>query len=108
MQWSGHSRVVCSSASLSGFLIVIEEMKGLLCGGGWFEAKEIWSGGCQSFVATLRGKGSVRRVLIIGAMSLPPCTAREPFWVWVLVERCELVYMKTNWWTEVLLEVHYD
>ena len=46
----------------------------------WLEAKEMWFGGCQSFVATRRTKrGEARRVLIRGVMERPPVTAREPF-----------------------------
>lgn len=55
----------------------------MLCGGGWFEAKEMWSCGCQSFVAILRVKGRERSVFIVGAVVLPSVTAREPFW-WVV------------------------
>lgn len=40
----------------------------------------MWSGGWKSLVATFRVKGRERRVLIMGAMSRPPATAREPFW----------------------------
>lgn len=83
----------------------------MLFGGGWFEAKEMWSRGCQSFVAILRVKGRERRVFIVGAMALPSDTAREPFW-WVVsvVEGCTPLKLKghfTNRWTKVLLEVHY-
>lgn len=67
---------------------MITEVKGVLFGGGWFEAKETWSRGCQSFVAILRVKGKERRLLIVGAMSLPSFTAREPFcWVVSVGER---------------------
>lgn len=46
----------------------------------WLEAKEMWLGGCQSFVATRRTKrGEERRVLIRGVMERPPVTARVPF-----------------------------
>jgi hypothetical protein len=54
-------------------------------------------------------KGRARRELIVGAMSLPFATAREPFWLLALVEGVwrEYVCLKTNWWTEVLLEVYH-
>jgi hypothetical protein len=50
-------------------------------GGVWLVAKEMWSGGCQSLVAILRGReGRARRVLIRGVMERPAGMAREPFW----------------------------
>lgn len=61
--------------------MVMVSRKGRLLGGAWFEAKEMWSGGCQSLVAILRVKmGSERRVLMKGTMERPSGTAREPFW----------------------------
>lgn len=58
-------------------MTVVVSMKGFL--GGWLDANEMWSGGCQSLVAILRTKGRVRRVLIVGIMERPFGTAREPF-----------------------------
>jgi len=55
------------------------DSKGLLFGGEWFEAKETWSWGWKSFVATLRAKGYVRNSLMVGTMSRPPVTASAPF-----------------------------
>jgi hypothetical protein len=44
------------------------------------DAKEMWSGGCQSLVAILSGMaGCARRVLMSGAMERASGTAREPF-----------------------------
>lgn len=57
----------------------MEDSKGLLCGGGWLEAKEMWSAGCMSLVATRRAHGRVRRSLITGAMERPSVTAKLPF-----------------------------
>lgn len=56
------------------------EVKGVLLGGGCAEAKEMWEGGCQSWVAMRRVKGRFRRWFIVGAMSRPWGTARVPFW----------------------------
>jgi hypothetical protein len=53
---------------------------------GWLCAKEMWLGGCQSFVAILRGMvGWARRVLIRGVMVRPEGTGREPFCEWGVV-----------------------
>ena len=61
--------------------MVVVERKGC-AGGGWLDAKEMWSGGCQSLVAILRGRvGSARRVLISGVMERPSGTGRVPFCV---------------------------
>lgn len=63
-----------------GWTMVVEEVKGVLLGGSWLAAKEMWSCGCQSWVAILRGKGSVRR-WFMGAMTAGPSgTASEPVW----------------------------
>ena len=45
---------------------------------GWFAAKEMWVGGCQSLVAILRAKGRVSRLFMVGMMVRPLGTAREP------------------------------
>lgn len=59
----------------------MNDSKGLLCGGGWFGAKEMWSDGCQSWVPMRIAKeGRLRRLLIRGAIVRPPWTAREPFY----------------------------
>lgn len=47
---------------------------------GWLDANEMWSSGCQSFVAILNAKGRVRRVLTKETMVRPSGTARLPFW----------------------------
>jgi hypothetical protein len=39
----------------------------------------MWEAGCQSRVATLKGKGRVRRWWTVGRMERPSGTAREPF-----------------------------
>jgi len=59
-----------------GVVIVVVDVKG--CAKGWEEANEMWPGGCQSFVAILRGKGSLRRWLMVGIMVRALRTAREP------------------------------
>ena len=67
--------------------MVVVETKG--CELAWLVAKEMWEGGCQSFVAILRGKvddGRERRALTRGVMERPWGTGREPFcewWWWV-------------------------
>lgn len=57
----------------------MEDSKGLLFGGGWFEANEMWSRGCQSFVATRSVNGRESSAFMVGAMVRPPSTASEPF-----------------------------
>lgn len=58
--------------------MVVVETKGDVP--GCVEAKEVWLWGCQSLVAILRGKGRVRRWLIVGIMARALGTARVPFW----------------------------
>jgi hypothetical protein len=58
--------------------MVAVDSNGVLFGAAWFEAKEMWSCGCQSLVATLSAKRKVRNSLIVGTMSRPPVTARAP------------------------------
>jgi hypothetical protein len=54
--------------------------KGLLFGGEWLLAKEMWEGGWKSWVPIFRAKpGRERRELMTGAMERPPSTARDPF-----------------------------
>lgn len=61
-------------------MTVVCDMKGMLSGGGWFEAKEMWDGGWKSLVAIRVTKvGVARRVLITGIIVRPLVTAREPF-----------------------------
>ena len=80
-QCVGQRRVVYCSCGLEGLVMVVVERKGC-AGGGWLDAKEMWSGGCQSLVAILRGRvGSARRVLISGVMERPSGTGRAPFCV---------------------------
>lgn len=60
--------------------MVVVETKG--CELAWLVAKEMWEGGCQSFVAILRGRveaGRERRALMRGVMERPLGTGREPF-----------------------------
>jgi hypothetical protein len=59
-------------------LMVAVDSKGLLLGASWFEAKEMWSCGWKSFVATLSTKGSESNSLMAGTISRPPVTARVP------------------------------
>ena len=47
---------------------------------GWLAAKDMWDLGCQSRVASLRVKGSERRVFMAGVMARPSGTASEPFY----------------------------
>lgn len=61
-------------------MTVVVEVKGTALEEEWLDAKEMCSGGCQSFVATRRTKeGEERRVLIRGVMDRPAVTARVPF-----------------------------
>ncbi len=78
-QWTGQSRVFLISDELAGLVIVTKDSYGLLSGGSWLEAKEMWSAGWKSFVATFRTNGRESRELIVEPRSLPPATAREPF-----------------------------
>ena len=55
------------------------DSKGLLFGAEWFEAKEMWSCGWKSLVATFTANGYVRNSLMVGTMSRAPVTARAPF-----------------------------
>jgi hypothetical protein len=84
--------------------MVAVDSKGLLFGAEWFEAKEIWSWGWKSLVATLIANGSARRSLIMGTMSRPPSTARAPFcdYQWL---RLGLVLARSYRWAEVFLNV---
>lgn len=78
-QWTGQRRVAYVSAGLRGLTTVAVSANGRLP--GWLAAKEMWSGGCQSRVATRVARaGRARRALMVGTMSRPPGTAREPFW----------------------------
>lgn len=74
----GQSRLSYFSEALEGLVIVVKSTNGCLL--GWLEANEMWSAGCQSFVAILRAKGRVKRVLIMGIVERPSGTARLPFW----------------------------
>lgn len=47
---------------------------------GWFAEKEVWDCGCQSWVASLRGKGRASRAFMGGRTARPSGTAREPVW----------------------------
>ena len=54
-------------------------MNGWLFGDGWLAAKEMWSAGCQSFVAMrVINLGRERRLFIVGKISEAEGTAREP------------------------------
>lgn len=56
------------------------DSKGMLLGGEWFAAKEMWSGGWLSWVATRVVKpGWARSELITGVIERPFSTARAPF-----------------------------
>lgn len=82
-QCTGQSRCGFVSCSFpgAGLFMSINDTKGLLFGGGWFDAKEMWSAGCQSWVPMRIAKaGRLRRSLIIGAIARPPSTASEPFY----------------------------
>ena len=55
------------------------DSKATLFGGGWFDAKEMWSAGCMSLVAIRMVQGSVRREFITGPIVRPSVTAKLPF-----------------------------
>ena len=67
----------------------------------------MWEDGCQSFVATLRAKGSERRSLTVGMMPRPFGTAKEPFWM--SINSCiETIWGYAHRWAEILLNVNHD
>lgn len=60
--------------------MIVVDTEGTLLGAGWFDAKDTWSCGCQSFVAILLVKGSDSSSFTTGTTSLPSGTARDPFY----------------------------
>jgi hypothetical protein len=59
--------------------MVVLDTYAMLSGPAWLEAKDMWSRGCQSLVATLIAKGSERSSFTVGTISRPFGTARDPF-----------------------------
>lgn len=109
-QWTGQRRVVYDSAALLGLAMVWKSTKGRLP--AWLGAKEMWSGGCQSWVATLRVKaGRARRLLMSGVMDRPSATARAPFCGGVSNRRRRLSqrkFLRCHWMVKLNANVILD
>jgi hypothetical protein len=91
---------------LDGLTIVVVSVYGALP--GWFDAKEMWSTGCQSFVAILVTNGRSRSLLTVGMISRPLVTAKEPFCCYQRSNICELARKYAYWWAEIFLQIDND